>query len=88
MPVSRLSVGTIDQMYISLRLSALDEISNESMPIILDESFAYYDENRLENILKYIAKQYSDRQIIILTCNNREIDALNNLQQTYNLVNL
>ena len=24
------------------------------MPIILDESFAYYDEKRLENILKYI----------------------------------
>ena len=75
-------------MYLALRLSILNEISKEQMPIILDESFAYYDKNRLENILNYIAKQYADRQIIILTCNSREIEALNNLQQKYNLVNL
>ena len=30
------------------------EISEETMPIILDEAFAYYDEKRLENILKYL----------------------------------
>ena len=85
---NKLSIGTIDQMYLALRLSILNEISKEQMPIILDESFAYYDKNRLENILNYIAKQYADRQIIILTCNSREIEALNNLQQKYNLVNL
>ena len=38
-PVSRLSVGTIDQMYLSLRLSAISEITKETMPIILDEAF-------------------------------------------------
>ena len=50
----RLSTGTIDQMYLSLRLSTLAEISKEKMPIILDETFAYFDNNRLENILEYI----------------------------------
>ena len=30
------------------------ELCKESMPIILDEAFAYYDEERLENILKYL----------------------------------
>ena len=51
---SQLSIGTIDQLYLSLRLSMVEELSEEKMPIILDESFAYYDTERLENILKYI----------------------------------
>lgn len=85
---SRLSIGTIDQMYLALRLSVLDEVCSETMPIILDEAFVYYDKERLENILKYIAKEYLDRQIIILTCTNREVEALNNINIQYNLINL
>ncbi len=88
MPVSRLSVGTIDQMYISLRLSALDEISNESMPIILDEAFAYFDNERLENILKYINTNFKDTQIIIFTCSNREKDVLDKLNINYQIINI
>ena len=71
-PVSRLSTGTIDQMYISIRLSALNEISDETMPIILDEAFAYFDDKRLENILKYLHTNFKENQIIIFTCSKRE----------------
>ena len=85
-PVSRLSVGTIDQMYLSLRLSALSEISKEKMPIILDEAFAYFDDERLKNILKYLNKNYSDNQIIIFTCSNREKKILKELKIKYNEV--
>lgn len=82
-PASRLSVGTIDQMYISLRLSALEEISEERMPIILDEAFAYFDNDRLKNILKYLNTNFSENQIIIFTCSNREEKALNELKIPY-----
>ena len=75
-PVSRLSVGTIDQMYISLRLSALNEITEETMPIILDEAFAYFDDDRLENIFQYLNTNFKDNQIIIFTCSNREKEIL------------
>ena len=51
---AKLSIGTIDQLYLSLRLSMIDELSEEKMPIFLDESFAYFDKERLENILKYL----------------------------------
>lgn len=37
----KLSTGTIDQLYLALRLSMIDELSKENLPIILDESFAY-----------------------------------------------
>ena len=85
---SRLSVGTIDQMYLSLRLSALNEVSDENMPIILDEVFAYFDNDRLTNILRYIQNNFKDNQIIIFTCSDREKNVLDNLKIDYNLINL
>ena len=87
-PASRLSVGTIDQMYLSLRLSALSEITNENMPIILDEAFAYFDNERLKNMLMYIYKNYSNNQVIIFTCSNREKELLDRLKIQYNIINL
>ena len=85
---SQLSIGTIDQLYLSLRLSMVEELSEEKMPIILDESFAYYDTERLENILKYINNKYIDHQIIILTCTNREKEILEKLNIKFNLTSL
>ncbi len=84
----KLSVGTIEQLYLSLRFGAISELSEESMPIILDEAFAYYDEERLKNILTYINKEYKNNQIIIFTCTNREIEILNKEEIKYNIVEM
>lgn len=53
------------------------------MPIILDETFAYYDDQRLENFLQYIEEELKDHQIIILTCSNREKQILEKLGIAY-----
>ena len=87
-PGESLSIGTIDQLYLSLRLSVINDISIEKMPIILDETFAYFDDERLENILKFLINNYSDRQIIIFTCTTREKEALAKLNVKYNLVQM
>lgn len=84
----KLSIGTIDQLYISLRLGAIKELSEETMPIILDEAFAYYDEERLANILKYISEEFKNNQIIILTCTNREKEILEKLKLEYRNIEL
>ena len=83
-----LSIGTIDQLYLSLRLATVKEISKENMPIILDEAFAYYDEERLQNILSYLANEYKEKQIIIFTCTDREKEILTKLGVNYNLIQL
>ncbi len=88
LPAYRLSVGTIDQLYLSLRLSMVDDISKESMPIILDEAFAYFDTKRLENILKYLAEKSEQNQILIFTCTKREKEIFDKLNIKYNLVEL
>ena len=87
-PAERLSVGTIDQLYLSLRLAMLDEVSKEKVPIILDEAFAYYDNERLKNILDYLNTEFSDRQIIIFTCTKREKEILEELNIDFNYINI
>lgn len=85
---NKLSIGTIDQLYLSLRLSAMQEITKEKMPIILDETFAYYDNQRLENILTYIDEELKENQVIIFTCSNREKEILEKKNIKFNYINI
>ena len=84
----RLSIGTIDELYLSLRLSMAEEISEETMAIILDEAFAYFDDYRLENALKFLIEELKENQIILFTCTKREEEILDKLNIKYNLVEL
>lgn len=87
-PAAALSIGTIDQLYLSLRLATIDDISSEKLPIILDEPFAYFDDKRLENVINFLRNNYSDRQIIIFTCTNREEKIIEKNKYEYNLISL
>ena len=87
-PADRLSIGTIDQLYLSLRISMLHALSEEKLPLFLDESFAYYDNNRLENALKYITNNLESRQTLIFTCANREKEILDKMGITYNYIEI
>ncbi|MCI8641842.1 MAG: AAA family ATPase [Clostridia bacterium] len=83
-----LSVGTIEQIYLSLRLAMLDEISKEKMPIILDEAFAYFDDERLKNSLLFLMEQAKEHQIILFTCTKREKQILDELNLDYHWVEI
>jgi|GEM_PF-250905 len=82
----RLSAGTIDQIYFSIRLAASDLLlENEELPLILDDSFALYDDDRLRTAISGIA----DRgQIIILTCHKQEEEAIKELGLPCNIIEL
>ena len=87
-PASKLSVGTIDQLYLSLRLSMVEELSEENMPIILDEVFAYYDDERLKNTLLFLNEKCNNHQILIFSCTDREKEMLEKLKIKFNYINL
>ena len=83
-PISKLSLGTIDQMYLGFRLGLSEKMGN--IPIILDESFAYYDTDRLKNILATFA--HFNKQIMIFTCSTREKELLEKLKIKYNYLEM
>ena len=70
----QLSRGTLEQIYFSIRMSAAELLQEEPMPVILDDTFAFYDEKRLESVLKWLSRQ--ERQVIIFTCHKREEEIL------------
>lgn len=83
---SKLSVGTIEQIYLALRLSIINELSEESFPIILDEPFAYSDKDRMSDTMQFLAKV--DNQVIVLTCTDREKEEATKLNIDYNWIEM
>lgn len=63
-----LSTGTIAQIYLALRLSIANVLINEELPIIMDDIFVTYDNQRLQETLSCLG-EYLNRQIIIFTTN-------------------
>lgn len=67
-PEKWLSAGTVDQIYLAARLALADLVSDEKNSIlILDDPFASYDEERLENAMKVIKGLSENHQILLLT---------------------
>ena len=73
-PTGALSRGTIEQIYFAIRMAAASILQEEPMPVILDDTFAFYDDKRLKSALKWLSGQ--ERQVIILSCQKREEEML------------
>ncbi|NCC68145.1 MAG: hypothetical protein EOM14_08140 [Clostridia bacterium] len=69
-----LSTGTVDQLYLAVRLAicelALPE--EKSCPLILDDALANFDDERCERALELLCEIAKDRQIVLFTCHGRE----------------
>ena len=76
-PLENVSSGTMDQVYLALRLAAakLLQGSGSGFPLIFDDSFTQYDDERLKTALEWLASAYGG-QIIIFTCHRREAQML------------
>ncbi len=76
-----LSSGTVDQAYLSLRL-ALNELmtdDNDSLPVLLDDSLAQFDDNRQKIALEYLKEYSKENQIIMFTCHKNISDTAKDL---------
>ncbi|HEY4600072.1 MAG TPA: AAA family ATPase [Cerasibacillus sp.] len=67
--VTELSQGTIDQLYVSLRLAIGVIMSkSERLPFIIDDAFVHFDGKRTDRILDILATLAKERQVILFTC--------------------
>ncbi len=88
-PIENVSSGTMDQIYLALRLAAakLLQGDGEPFPLIFDDSFTQYDEDRLRTALKWMAEAYGG-QMLIFTCHKRESQILRTHQIDFNYIEI
>jgi uncharacterized protein YhaN len=105
-PIEDVSSGTMDQIYLALRLAASrlmqkkepDEVvsaisstqadsEKSRLPLIFDDSFAMYDEKRLNSALHFIMEIHKG-QILLFTCHTRERRMLKESKDKFNFIEL
>ena len=63
-----LSTGTMEQIYLALRLAIANVLIKEELPIVMDDIFVTYDYQRIYETLSCLGG-YLNRQIILFTTN-------------------
>ena len=66
-----LSAGTMDQLYLALRL-AICRLTLPGAPLVLDDALANFDDQRLDLALGYLQQLGQERQILLFSCHRRE----------------
>lgn len=82
--MEQVSRGTVEQIYFALRMAAIEILHDEEYPVILDDTFVYYDDARCEAAIKWL--QANKKQVIILTCQKREEEILRKNGLVFNKV--
>ncbi len=82
-----LSTGTIEQIYLALRLSIANVLIAEDLPIIIDDIFVTYDYQRLYDTVSCLG-EYLNRQIIMFTTNPGLQEMCTQLGIAYNAISL
>ncbi|QNQ80101.1 ATP-binding protein [Lactobacillus sp. PV034] len=66
--VQYLSRGTSEQLYFALKLAFVEQIADEiSLPVLIDDAFVNFDQQRIENIIKLLELLVKKTQVIIFT---------------------
>lgn len=94
-PLEQVSSGTMDQVYLALRLAtakliqthAAQPSQTDRLPLVFDDSFVLYDDDRLKTALKWLSGAYQG-QIIIFTCHQREAQMLTANLIPYHLISM
>ena len=65
------SDGTVDQLYLALRLAVAEELTPDA-PVILDDALARFDDTRLASAMDILLETAQNKQVILFTCQSRE----------------
>ena len=79
--IEQVSQGTVEQVYFAFRMAAGELLNGEELPVILDDTFVCYDDERLANTLQWLYRH--KKQVLLFTCQRREEEALEKLHIPY-----
>lgn len=89
-PLSYMSQGTADQLYLALRLAVSDLLlpQPQDCPLVLDDALVTFDDTRLALALTLLSELAQERQVILFTCQNREARLLAHMGKPYTAAHL
>lgn len=67
------SDGTMDQLYLALRLAVAEELTPEA-PLILDDALVRFDDSRMTAAVEILKEMAQTKQVILFTCQSREAE--------------
>ena len=67
------SDGTMDQLYLALRLAVAEELTPKA-PLVLDDVLVRFDDKRMAAAVDLLKDVAEDRQIILFSCQGREAE--------------
>ncbi len=70
-PAQYRSDGTIDQLYLALRLAVAEELTPQA-PLVLDDALVRFDDTRLKAAVDILRELGQTKQVILFTCQGRE----------------
>jgi uncharacterized protein YhaN len=81
-PEKVLSKGTVDQIFFALRLAMIQCIgeTGETIPMLLDDPFPNYDDDRLLRSMKLLAAIGQTNQVLLFTCRDDVVRAAETVQ--------
>jgi uncharacterized protein YhaN len=67
------SEGTVDQLYLALRLAVAEELTPEA-PLILDDILVRFDDIRHAAAMEIFRETAKNKQVLLFTCQSRELE--------------
>ncbi len=79
-----MSRGTREQLYLAMRLGLIDEYEtrSEPLPAVMDDVFVNFDDERDDHAIKILNQFSQQRQILVLTCHQRSLEAYKHIGAT------
>ena len=78
-----LSAGTLDQLYLAVRLAICGLVLPPSVPLVLDDALANFDDVRCAAALRLLQEEAQGRQILLFTCHSREAALLSGEEEVF-----
>ena len=66
-PIRLRSEGTVDQLYLALRLAVAGELTPHA-PLILDDVLVRFDEDRAQKAMMVLEELAGEKQVVLFTC--------------------
>lgn len=88
--VRHLSLGTCQQLYLSLRVAMLLHAQDVGrfIPVLVDDVLVNFDAQRRAGAARILAKLAEKRQVIVFTCHQETVNALRGAQEELNYLEL